>query len=230
MPQGGGVIAMSPQDETEWGRENGFWGKPMQANENDEELAALRALPEDRQRAIVESIEGKSDPETLVDALRAEGVRATRQGLLHFAAWRRWQRKFEEWDADLDVLTEYLRVRYPGEPEEAIDTLGRTVFQMRAVREEKTEDFRRLSQARQKAAEDERKRELRRDTLRLQRERFEFDAARACLKKLPALKAIAADRTLDERGKIEAVRRKLFGPLPSSTRKDEDQNERKRGE
>lgn len=51
--------------------------------------------------------------------------------------------------------------------------------------------------------------------LRLQREKFEFDAAKKCLEKLPQLKAIAADSGLDKEAKLRAVREKLFGPLPT---------------
>jgi hypothetical protein len=45
------------------------------------------------------------------------------------------------------------------------------------------------------------------------REKFEFDATRACLKQLPRLKAIAADSTLSEPDKIDRVRQLLFGEL-----------------
>lgn len=51
-------------------------------------------------------------------------------------------------------------------------------------------------------------------TLRLDREKFEFDAAKACLNALPALKAIASDKSLDENAKLTAVREKLFGEVP----------------
>jgi hypothetical protein len=53
--------------------------------------------------------------------------------------------------------------------------------------------------------------ERKRGEAKLAQERFQFDAAKACLKVLPALKVIAADKGLDERGKIEQVRLRLFG-------------------
>lgn len=59
-----------------------------------------------------------------------------------------------------------------------------------------------------------RKEELRAETISLQKQRFEFDAAKACLKKLPELRAIAADQSLDAKGKIKAIRQRLFGDLP----------------
>ncbi len=52
------------------------------------------------------------------------------------------------------------------------------------------------------------------DQLRLNREKFEFDAARSALEKLPDLRAIAGDRSLDDNAKLNAVRQRLFGTAP----------------
>jgi hypothetical protein len=46
------------------------------------------------------------------------------------------------------------------------------------------------------------------------REKFEFDAAKACLKALPALKVISTNKTLSEADKVNAIRQKLFAVLP----------------
>lgn len=59
-----------------------------------------------------------------------------------------------------------------------------------------------------------RKEELRAQAIALQRDRFEFDAAKACLKKLPELRAIAQDNKLDQDAKLKQIRLKLFGTLP----------------
>ena len=55
--------------------------------------------------------------------------------------------------------------------------------------------------------------------LTLQIDRFQFDAAKAALKHVAALKAIQTDGGLSESQKVDAVRRKLFNVLP------EDDNE-----
>lgn len=55
---------------------------------------------------------------------------------------------------------------------------------------------------------------LKAESLKLDREKFEFDAAEACLKKLPELKAIAGDSKLDQDAKLKQIRLKLFGVLP----------------
>lgn len=51
--------------------------------------------------------------------------------------------------------------------------------------------------------------------LSLDREKFQFDAAKACLKQLPQLRAIAAAPAINETDKIQAVRKLLFGTLPA---------------
>jgi hypothetical protein len=48
----------------------------------------------------------------------------------------------------------------------------------------------------------------------LARAKFEFDAAKACLKKLPELKVISTDRSLTDDQRVEQIRMKLFGELP----------------
>jgi len=55
---------------------------------------------------------------------------------------------------------------------------------------------------------------LRERQIQLDREKFEFDAAKACLKELPELKTIASNGKLTQAEKIDAIRRKLFGVLP----------------
>ena len=50
--------------------------------------------------------------------------------------------------------------------------------------------------------------------LNLAREKFEFDAAKAALAKLPDLRRIAGDRKLNQGQILEAVRMRLFGMAP----------------
>ena len=51
--------------------------------------------------------------------------------------------------------------------------------------------------------------------LALDREKFEFDAAKAALAKLPDLKLIASDKSLSDDDKLTAIREKLFGEVPA---------------
>ena len=53
--------------------------------------------------------------------------------------------------------------------------------------------------------------------LSLDRDKFQFDAAKAALAVLPELLAIKRDSSLSEDAKLEQARLKLFGTLPAST-------------
>jgi|SRR5579859_3330813 len=50
--------------------------------------------------------------------------------------------------------------------------------------------------------------------LKLAEEKFQFDAAEACLKTLPELKVISSDKGLSQAQKVDRIRQKLFGVLP----------------
>ena len=54
----------------------------------------------------------------------------------------------------------------------------------------------------------------REDALALEREKFEFDAAKKVLEALPQVKQIAADPKLSDRDRITEIRRALWGSLP----------------
>lgn len=56
---------------------------------------------------------------------------------------------------------------------------------------------------------------LKKDQLALDKDRFQFDAAKACLKQLPGLRKIAADNSLNETDKLTEARQLLFGELPT---------------
>jgi hypothetical protein len=56
---------------------------------------------------------------------------------------------------------------------------------------------------------------LNKEQISLEREKFEFDAAKAALAHLPALREIANARGMDDAAKLQAVRKKLFGEVPS---------------
>ena len=57
--------------------------------------------------------------------------------------------------------------------------------------------------------------DLKAQELKLKQERFQFDAAEACLKKLPELRAVANDNALDQEQKLKAIRETLFGEVPT---------------
>lgn len=58
---------------------------------------------------------------------------------------------------------------------------------------------------------------LNRELFTLDREKFEFNAARACLTHLPFLKQISAHKGMTEEEKIQAVRKRLWGAPPTAS-------------
>jgi hypothetical protein len=52
------------------------------------------------------------------------------------------------------------------------------------------------------------------EEIALNKQKFQWDAAGACLALLPELKAISSDKALNEAEKVEQIRLKLFGVIP----------------
>lgn len=55
------------------------------------------------------------------------------------------------------------------------------------------------------------------EKLAFDKQKFQWDAAKACLALLPELKTISSDKTLNEAEKVEQIRLKLFGVLAAQT-------------
>ena len=174
--------------------------------------AALRDLPAEQQRAIAALLQEKTAGAARAE-LRKEGVETTAAALTEFYSWWCLQEQFKEWTGDVATMLSLLKQQHPYLSEEELSRYGSAVFQLRAIKTQDVKSFSQLVAARHKADLDLRKLELRREALRLQREKFEFDAAKACLAKLPELKAIAASKRLDDRDKIDQIRLRLFGVL-----------------
>lgn len=59
------------------------------------------------------------------------------------------------------------------------------------------------------------------EQIALDRDKFQFDAAKMCMKQLPMLKAIVADKSLTDDQRIEQIRMKLFGVATEGTESTE---------
>ena len=172
-------------------------------------LDALKALPAARQQAIVQRPDKELEAER--EALAAEGIQVSAAELKEFIAWWRWR----EWFADLarharlfeEELAQLPPTLAPGE----VARWATLKFELEASRKGKGEEFARIETLRQRAEAETGRHALRRELLDLQRERFEWDAARACLAYLPALQAIASEASLDDWAKIDRIRELLFG-------------------
>ena len=99
----------------------------------------------------------------------------------------------------------------PGQFDQAtIDAIKQKAFELAINPMSAAKDVKSLFMLLQKSTDQS----LKREQLKLDRERFEFDAAQACLAQLPNLQTIARNPSLDERAKIDAIRTRLFGTLP----------------
>lgn len=99
----------------------------------------------------------------------------------------------------------------PGQFDSAtVDAIKQKAFELAISPLSEPKDVKALFMLLQKS----RDQDLKAQTLDLDRNKFEFSAAEACLKHLPQLRAIAGKSNLDQRSKIDAIRRQLFGTLP----------------
>lgn len=102
--------------------------------------------------------------------------------------------------------------RTPGRFDAAtVDAIKQKAFELAISPLSQAKDVKALFMLLQKS----RDQELKAQTLDLDQRKFEFDAAEACLKHLPSLRTIAGNPKLDQRAKIDAIRRTLFGELPA---------------
>lgn len=178
--------------------------------------AKLKKLPEDRQREIWEKLNAPG--ETLASVckwLRADGVSVSRQTLSEFCSWYSLKVTFEETEADTLNFLDHARKEMPDISEEEIARLGNLHFNLQAIKQRDPKLFLKFQTARHRAEMDQLKFEQKERELALSRDKFEFDAAKACLAQLPQLKVIATSK-LSESEKIDAIRRKLFGQLPTT--------------
>ncbi|HVY70797.1 MAG TPA: hypothetical protein VHH73_12775 [Verrucomicrobiae bacterium] len=179
-------------------------------NDNPKSLTDLRALPRERQREILELLKDFKITDVIPD-LAGKKIVTTEAALLEFQNWCVLRDQFEAWEADTKTLIDLLRARRPDIAEPDLERYANSVFQVQALKQNDATMSMKLAAARQHADMEERKMHLREEQLKLQREKFEFSAAEACLKELPTLRTIADDNALDLDEKIERIRFQLFG-------------------
>lgn len=104
----------------------------------------------------------------------------------------------------------------PGRFDQAtIDALKQKAFELAIAPNADPGDVKSLFMLLQKA----RDHELKERQVGLAENKFQFDAAKACLEHLPKLQAIAKKPGLDDWAKIDAIRQALFGTPPAEPAK-----------
>lgn len=167
-------------------------------------LQRLRELPEAVQEELFLRAQEVS-AKTLIAEIRArhsiEGL--SEQRLSDFWRWLDGRRKLRQMQEDAEQFRAAFALEGVAASPEDIHIRTVDYLRMKGLREddEKTLKFA-VGEAR-RAIELER-----------ERERFQFDAAKAALACLPALRRIQADKALDDKSRVTAARKVLFGVTP----------------
>jgi hypothetical protein len=165
--------------------------------------AVLQNLPPEQQEEIARMLmpgPGNKTGEEVRKWLKKTGIVISRQTVSNFYRWwleRLEKRQIGKW---VKAKSAQWAKEHPNATPAEVFAMGQRIFSRLAMELADTRAWC-ATQALQ----------IRRDTLGLSRERFEFRAAQACLKDLPKLKAISKDSSLTEDEKIQRVRVALFG-------------------
>jgi hypothetical protein len=204
----------------------------------------LKNLPEARQDAIYEHLTLASVPETvkqtetegakgsasshttrlrrptLVETVAWLGQDGVQTCVRALSEWRRWyverRRRQAEAASAADMLADCKQEGWFKTAEEE-RAASQILFSRLAIHDANWKAWaanEKLAVAKDKIKVEKERVQQSKEELDLQREKFQFDAATACLKHLPRLRSIAANSALDESAKINAVREALFGEIP----------------
>lgn len=123
--------------------------------------------------------------------------------LSQFWSWYALKQQLSQNETVVETLLEDFKSANPDSTPEQIQQVGQSFFTALALQQQ---DAKSWFMSQQLA--------LKRDQLSLDKNKFEFDATRAALAKLPQLKAISTNKELSEDQKLEQARLALFGSAP----------------
>lgn len=183
--------------------------------------SVLATLPAERQAQIAEHAMSHTLEQT-VKWLGEDGVKTSRSALSLWLSDYGLRQQFKLAEADTLTFVDLLRKKRPQLSESDVASWANEFFQLQAVKQNDPGMWLQFATAQHKGSMDrlnfeqrERGLKQREEALKLEREKFEFNAAEACLAKLPELKTIAANPKLSASDKILAIRQRLFGAPPS---------------
>ncbi len=166
--------------------------------------ATLQTLPDAKQERIVEYASAHSLDATVKFCGDELKISTSRSALARFLQWYETAHIIDQAKDFANQFRDVVEKRAGGKIDhDALAELTQTAFEIQAAKTKDAKLFLGLRRLRNSER-----------FLNLEREKFEFDAAKACLKQLPALKQIAGNKDLDENAKLTAVREKLFGEVP----------------
>ena len=174
----------------------------MSANKKPRGDSVLKTLPAERQSVIAEHGVAHTLEET-VAWLRADGLKTSRSALSEFLSWYSLRQQLARNESTVETLLKNLQTENPDWTPEQIQSAGQSFFTALALQQQDPKAWFMTQQL-----------AIRKDQLSLDKNKFEFDATRAALAKLPELKAISSNKELSEDQKLEQARLALFGSAP----------------
>ncbi len=169
-------------------------------------LSVLQRLPRERQEELFRFSDTHSHKDT-AQWLAEAGVKASGASIGRFRRWFHRRRRHED---NAALTKDRMELRCKEEPnisEEELAVFGRKVFARLAIDMEDGPEWVRQQLVRQR----EIRLELEQGRLRLARERFEFDAAKACLRHFEVIRVVVKNTGLSEPEKVELIVQALFG-------------------
>ncbi len=177
----------------------------------------LKVLPPARQAELFDHIEAHTLHQTKA-WLAEDGLNTSIAAISEFREWYQIRRDYSRMEEDALTLAGVLKNQMPELAPEKLQAYGEALFNIMAVKKLDPKLYLDMQTAKHNAEMDHKKFDQRERELQLQKDKFEFNAARACLTHLPSLRTIAADTSLDQNAKLQAIRAKLFGQLPEESK------------
>jgi hypothetical protein len=164
----------------------------------------LKTLPKAAQAKIAAWLDADSQDDVIARIRKDYGVSTSPAALSDFYQWFHLTAQLQEAASFADQLKRDLAT-IPGLKldSDQLAKAAQVAFELQALKTKDAKLFIGLRHIRQNQ-----------EQLSFERQRFEFDAAKAALAQLAALRAIASDKALSDQDKLLAARKRLFGEVP----------------
>jgi hypothetical protein len=170
-------------------------------------LSALQTLSRELQEELFRYSETNSYRKTVRWLATKAGVQASQTAIFRF---RRWFHRVRLHEDNMAIARDIIEMRRRTEPditEEELAHFGRKVFARLAIESQDAPEWARQQMVRQR----EIRLELEQARIRLARNKFEFDAAAACLRHFAVIKLTVNTSGLTEPQKIERIHQAMWG-------------------
>jgi len=158
----------------------------------------LKRLPDELQHEIAEYALTHSQ-EATTRWLKKKGICVRKPYLSQYLKWYRLRTQMARAGTMVDAVLKDLKSKRPTMTPEQVEMAGQIIFGAKAIDEQDPVVWRQFQNA-----------QLRRETLELSRDKWEFDVAGECLKRWEELKGIAERPQVSDQDKILSIKELLF--------------------